>query len=90
MTGNEVLYDWFLKYFYDRYWAIMMVPNPVPNNLTGIEVLFSILTFSILNSMLQFSMSPFFYVLVYDIPVFSPGIDPGMALTLTISIYYIE
>ena len=60
-----------------------MVPNPVPNNLTGIEVFFSILTFSILNSMLPFSMSPFFRccrfdvpvvffdVLVFDIPVFS-------------------
>jgi hypothetical protein len=58
-----------------------MVPNPVPNNLTCIEVLFSILTFSILNSMLPFSMSPFFRccrsdvpvffdVLVFDIPVF--------------------
>ena len=61
-----------------------MVPNPVPNNLTGIEVFFSKLTFSILNSMLPFSMSPFFRccrfdvpvfffdVLVFDIPVFSP------------------
>jgi hypothetical protein len=47
-----------------------MVPNPVPNNLTGIEVLFSILTFSILNSMLPFSMSPFFQCCRFDVAVF--------------------
>jgi hypothetical protein len=47
-----------------------MVPNPVPNNLTGIEVFFSILTFSILNSMLPFLMSPFFRCCRFDVPVF--------------------